>query len=232
MNQCIHIEGEASRLTLSNLRNLEGAELEPADLNDAEDLREVMEQIEAYAQSGELDLATEVRSFTVLPTDGITIEKEGEEGEEDTPLSLDDIELHTLSLDPVAELMEEALEGDLIYLRREHGPGEWRFCFDPEELSGKCTLDYFDCARFELDDYELLREAYYDYLCDMIVPESLRIADRPATVEYSLFEPRLVYGELYRVVEKESGKELERVEIPGHYFLAEEVEIDELIDEE
>jgi len=230
MNRCIHMEGEASRLTLSNLRNLEGADLEPADLNDAEDLREVMEQIEAYAQSGELDLATEVRSFTVLPTDGITIEIEGEEA--DTPLSLDELELRTRSLDPVAELMEKAENGDLIYLRREQGPAEWRFCYDPDEISGAYRMEYFDCALFDLDPYQLLNEGYYDYLCDTLIPESLRIGETPAAVEYSLFEPRLVYGELYRVVEKESGKELERVEIPGHYFLAEEVEIDELIDEE
>lgn len=228
MNRCIHMKGEAHRLTLSNLGTLEGIDLVPGDLNDAEDIREIMEQVEAYAQSGELDLGTEVQSLTVLPTDGITIETE-EEG----PLSLDRFELDTRPLNPVAELIAHAQSGDLIYLRREHGLGEWRFCYDPDDISGPCRLDYFDCARFDLDDYELLNEAYFDHLCDTLLPDSLRVGDTPVAVEYTLFEPRIVYGELYRIHADESGtKWLERVEIPGHYFLAEEVESDELIDEE
>jgi len=231
MERCIHMEGEATRLTLSNLGTLEGAELEPEDLNEAEDIREVMEQIEAYAQSGELDLGTQIQSYTVLPTDGSVLEEEGEK--EDTPLSLDRFVLENHPFNPVAELITHAREGDLIYLRREEGPGEWRLCYDPDELTGEYRLDYFDCARFDLDNYELLREGYFDYLCDTFIPESLRIGDLPATVEYALFEPRIVYGELYRIAEEEDGtKYLERVEIPGHYFLAEEVESDELIDEE
>ncbi len=231
MNRCIHMKGEAIRLTLSNLGTLEGADLNPDDLNEAEDVREVMEQVEAYAQSYELDLATEVQSFTVLPTDGIELEEEAEE--ETTPLTLDRFELKTRSLNPVVELIASARSGDVIYLRREHGLGEWRLCYDPDEVSGEYRLDYFDCARFDLDDYQLISESYFDHLCDTLIPQTMAVGETPATLEYSLFEPRIVYGELYRVMAHPTTgtKLLERVAIPGHYFLAEEVESDELIDE-
>jgi len=232
MNRCILMKGEAIRLTLSNLGTLEGADLNPDDLNEREDIREVMEQVEAYAQSGELDLATEVESFTVLPTDDISLEEEAEE--KVTPLTLDRFELKTRSLNPVAALIANARSGDVIYLRREHGPGEWRLCYDPDEVNGEYRLDYFDCTRFDLDDYQLISESYFDHLCDTLVPQTMAIDDTPTTLESFLFEPRIVYGELYRVTENPTTetKLLERIAIPGHYFLAEEVESDERIQDE
>jgi DNA-directed RNA polymerase subunit H (RpoH/RPB5) len=235
MKRCITIEGDAVRLSLSNLGSVEGIEeidLSGSDINDAEDIREVMETIDAYAQSGELDARTDIVRYTVALPDMITLSESQEDETEERTLTLDDIELDNIATDDIAALLQQAEAGDIVYLRREEGKGLWRVCVEANE-DDTLAFDYIDCAALELGRYELLNEAYFAYLCDGILPESLHTKETKGETQHRMFEPRIVYGELYRVVEDGEtwDKYLEKIDLPGHYFMAEEVESDELIDD-
>jgi len=235
MKRCIRITGDGARLTLSNLGTMEGIDeidLSGTDINDAEDIQEVMETIEAFAESWELEATTEIQRLSVIAPDDAELAEVCDDTEE-KPLPLDTLTLRNRPLNPVETLLANAQPGDIVYLRRETGKAEWELCYDTEEVNGEVAVDYIDCDAMNLDPYTLLREPYFDYLCDTIVPESLRVGDTPAQLEHILFEPRVIYGELYRVIEDPEtwDKYLERIELPGHYFLAEEVESEELIDE-
>jgi hypothetical protein len=235
MKRCITIEGDAVRLSLSNLGSVEGIEeidLGGSDINDAEDIREVMETIDAYAQSGELDARTDIVRYTVVSPEAITLGETKEDESEESERTLDDFELDNIATDDIAELLRNAEAGDIVYLRREEGKGLWHLCVETDE-NDKLAFDYIDCAALDLGRYDLLNEAYFAYLCDGILPESLHTEETKSEIERRLFEPRIVYGELYRVVEDGEtwDKYLEKIDLPGHYFMAEEVESDELIDD-
>jgi hypothetical protein len=174
MKRCITIEGDAVRLSLSNLGSVEGIEeidLGGSDINDAEDIREVMETIDAYAQSGELDARTDIVRYTVVSPEAITLGETKEDESEESERTLDDFELDNIATDDIAELLRNAEAGDIVYLRREEGKGLWHLCVETDE-NDKLAFDYIDCAALDLGRYDLLNEAYFAYLCDGILPKA------------------------------------------------------------
>lgn len=217
MGSRVFLEGETTLITLSNLKDVGGFEFDVNDLNEEADIRTVMEQLDAYSESAEIDLTTDVRKFVVMDPEGIKGLSILSDSKEQN-LALDDITLVNKSFDPVSEILQASNEGDLIYLRKEKGLSNWEFSI--EETDCSLRLEYFDCTK-KLNQYDLLSESYYDALCDTILPESLSCGEEKARIESFDIDPQIVYGELYRVIlDNEAGEKiLDRIDLPGFYFL-------------
>jgi len=216
----VYLEGDLSVITLSNIGELDEFDFNIDDINEEADINEIFEQIDAFSESGELDLATDIKKFKVMAPEDISYLGIKEEDEEEVESSLDAFILKNENFQPVKELLEFAEAGDLIYLRKEQGKSNWEFSLERESTDAPMTLSYFDCSH-DLDQYDLLAESYYDVLCDTFIPESLSSGGSKAQVENFDIDPQLVYGELYKVVEDPEtwDKSLERLEVPGFYFL-------------
>ncbi len=227
MEKRVYIEGDLSVITLSNIGELDAFDFNIDDINEEADINEIMEQIDAFAESGELDLATDIKKFKVMNPEDISY-LAIEENDEEMEVSLDSFTLTNESMQPVTELLEFAEPGDLIYLRREVGKTNWEMSIEVEESNAALVFSYFDCAH-DLDQYDLLAESYYDVLCDTILPESLSSAEKRAQIENFAIDPQLIYGELYKVIEDPEtwDKSLERIEVPGYYFLDKTRSVDE-----
>lgn len=228
MDARLYLEGEVSLITLSNLHGIEGLDFEGEDIKDEEDIKTLFERIDAFAESGELNLATDVRRFKVMPPEGIVYLGLKVEEKEEKEKSLDAFELKNESFDALKSLLSHAEAGDLIYLRREQGRGNWTFSFECGDEMETMRFAYFDCSG-TIDQYDLLTESYYDVLCDTILPETLTVGESKAQVENFDIEPQIVYGELYKVVEDPEtwDKHLIRLKVPGFYFLDKTRAIDE-----
>jgi hypothetical protein len=228
METKVYLEGDVSVITLSNLGELDEFDFNIDDINEEADINEIFEQIDAFAESAELDLATDIKKFKAIAPEDISYlaitENDGEEQE----VSLDTFTLNNENFHPVKELLEFAEAGDLIYLRREQGKSNWEFSLERETSDAPMSFSYFDCSH-DLDQYDLLAESYYDVLCDTFLPESLSAGENRAVVENFDIDPQLVYGELYKVVEDPEtwDKTLERIEVPGFYFLDKTRGVDE-----
>ena len=217
MERRVIIEGVISQVSISNVGELEEFDYNVDDLNESADIESFMQEIDAYAQSGELNATTDIKSYRVMNSEDVEYCAKSDEGKE-VEISLDDFKLKNQTLQPIKELLENARVGDIIYLRKEQGRGSYELSLELEDSSGEMSLGYFDCSE-SLDGYDLLRESYYDVVCDTILPESITAGDSKAVVENFLFEPQLIYGELYRVITTENGeKSLDRVALPGYYF--------------
>jgi len=217
MERRVIIEGVISQVSISNVGELEEFDYNVDDLNESADIESFMQEIDAYAQSGELNATTDIKSYRVMNSEDVEYCAQSDEGKE-VEISLDDFKLKNQTLQPIKELLENARVGDIIYLRKEQGRGSYELSLELEDSSGEMSLGYFDCSE-SLDGYDLLRESYYDVVCDTILPASITAGDSKAVVENFLFEPQLIYGELYRVVTTENGeKSLDRVALPGYYF--------------
>jgi len=227
----IFLEGETSIVTLSNVREMDAFDFNIEDINEKADIVEIMDQLDAYAESSELDLTTDSKKFTVMNPDMITYMGTQDENSQELEVSLDTFMLKNSSFFPVKELLEHANLGDLIYLRKTEGTSNWEFSLEVEKNDEKLSFSYFDCADAldTFNQYDLLSENYYNVLCDTILPQSLESETQKAVMENFDIEPQIVYAELYKVTQDRiSGeKVLERLEVPGYYFLDKTRTIDE-----
>jgi len=228
MKKHIFIDGDVSNITFANIGELEELDINIDDINEESDIKEIMDYLDALYESSEIDLRTDVRKFTIMQPEDINYIGIKVEDAQEKEVTLDAFELHNQTFNPIRELLENAQVGDLIYLRKTEGTSNWELSIDVEDPNETLSLSYFDCT-IEMDQYDVLAENYYSVLCDSILPESLTSATSKAIVENRAIEPKIVYAELYKVTvgQDSNSKMLERVDIPGYYFLDKTRNIDE-----
>lgn len=230
MSANVHIEGTANKVGIYRIDDLEieGVESENYDLQDREDLERYMEAIDALVESGELDLLENGRTVVSLDPEGIEEFTLSIDESQEESLSLDALQLLNRSILEPLKSISEAEEGAIFYLRSENGEGFWDLSLETEGTvdPAKLSLGYFDCSE-SLDTYDLLRESYFDVLCDTVLPADLRYGDEPFSQERFDFKPGLIQGSLYRVTTDASTGEpiLERLPCPPRIFLDESEEI-------
>ncbi len=227
MERKIIIEGNISIVNLSNVGTLEEYNVDSEDINEESEIKSIMEEVDAYAQSGELDVMTDVCTFKVMNGENIEYLAIADEESDEKKVSIDSFKLINQSVEPIKSLLARASVGDIIYLRKEQGKANITLSLEMQNSDETMNLSYFDCST-DMDEYDLLRESYYDTVCDTFLPETLSVQGNKSTVENLLFEPQIVYGELYKMVENEEGiKSLQKIEFPGYYFQDAQRGIDE-----
>ena len=227
MERKVIIEGDISVISMSNLGSLEEYDIDREESYEEFEIKNIMEEIDAYAQSGELDVVADTYTYKVMNSEDIEYLALSDEDEQEKEISVDAFSLVNQTLEPIKNLLERASIGDVIYLRKEQGKANITLSLEMQNAQEAMILEYFDCSG-EMDEYDLLRESYFDVVCDTFLPESLKTQENKATVDTYLFEPQIVYGELYRMVLNEDGvKTMEKVDLPGYYFQDIESEIDE-----
>jgi len=71
METKVYLEGDVSVITLSNIGELDEFDFNIDDINEEADINEIFEQIDAFAESGELDLATDIKKFITPPMNNL-----------------------------------------------------------------------------------------------------------------------------------------------------------------
>ncbi len=226
MEKKVIIEGNISIVSLSNVGNLQEYNIESEEINEESEIKSIMEEIDAYAQSGELDVMADVCTYKVINGEDIEYLAVADEDNNEKEISLDSFKLVNKDTHEMHNLLNRASVGDVIYLRKEQGKANITLSLEVQN-NETMSLCYFDCS-VDMDEYDLLRESYYDTVCDTFLPETLSVKENKASVENFLFEPQIIYGELYKMVVNEEGiKSLQRIEIPGYYFQDAQRGIDE-----
>jgi len=224
--QYINIEGGGSKITFTNIGDLEEFEFNLEDLNEEADIKAVFEELDAYAQSSEIDLSCDVKECKAINPEEIEYISIQQDEEDEKELSLDDFKLINLSLNDIDELIESSEVGDILYLRVENGNFIYRI--EAEDGDIDLELGYFDCSK-DLSNFDLLAKDYYGYVCDTVIPDYL-VKKLNANVDEYKFEPTIIYAKLFKVAYNKDTKTkvLEKIETPAYYFLDETKSIDEL----
>jgi hypothetical protein len=222
----INIEGGGSKITFTNIGDLEEFDFNLDDLNEKADIEAVFGELDAYAQSSEIDLSCDTKQCRVINPEEIEYLSIQRDEEEEKELTLDEFELINLPLSDIEELIESSEVGDTIYLRVEHG--NFLFRIETEDSDVGLKLGYFDCSN-DLSNFDLLAKDYYSNVCDSLVPDYL-VKKSSAILDEYKFEPNIIYAKLFRVIYNEDSntKVLEKVETPAYYFLDDTRIIDEL----
>jgi len=215
----LHIEAEGRKIGFYRLNRLEmeGLEIDPDAEFDRENVLELFETINGYVESGELDLLGESTTLTAFDPETASLTLDAD-NEAEVELSLDDVTLDNLNVDKKLELLEKAHIGDIIFVRTEVGEAYWDFSGEGEAAfdADKIRLGYLDCTEGH-DTYEVLRESYYEFLCDLVLPEEARYGDEKLELDEHVLRTTQVWGELYVVRENlpDRRKEFERVDLGG-----------------
>ena len=215
----LHIEAEGRKIGFYKVNRieLEGVEIDPDMDYDKESLKELFDNLNAYAESGEFDEFDTGVAFTTFDADTATVELDADNLEE-VDLSIADINLDNINVDKKLALLEKAKIGDIFFIRTEIGDAYWDFSgegeanFDLEKL----RLGYLDCTNSH-DVYDVLREAYLDFMCDLVLPEHAYYGDEKLVLDEHVLRTNKVWGELYIVRENlpDHRKEFERIDIGG-----------------
>jgi len=226
MDKKVIIEGKIADVTLSNLGLLEEYDIANEDINEETEIKSIMEEIDAYTQGEELDVMRDVCTYRVMNSEDIEYLALFDEESGEREVSVDTFKLVNKSMDEISGLLEYASVGDVIYLRKEAGKANITLALECEE-NDVMSFCYFDCS-VDMNEYDLLRESYYDTLCDTFLPETLSTKDKEAVIDNFLFEPQIIYGELYRIVLNGAGvKSFQKIELPRYYFQDTQKGIDE-----
>ena len=227
MQRKIVIEGNLTEIGLNNLGSLETLDYDIDALSDEAEIQEFMEEVATLVESGEVDAVGDVCKYKVIPSEAIDYLGCSDEDSEEKEISLDSFKLVNKSLADLSEFLETANVGDIIYLRKEEGNATVELSLEVENSDDMMNIEYFDCSE-ALDSYDVLRESYLDSICDTLLPETISANDQKAVLENYVFEPQIVFGELYRVIEVDGITTLDRIELPGYYYKNETETIDEL----
>lgn len=205
----LHIEAEGKKIGLYRLNRLEieGLEIDADTDFDQENIAGLFENINAYIESGELDELDSSQTLTALDPESASITLDAD-GLEEVEISLDDITLQNIDVDKKLKLLEKSKIGDIFFVRTEVGEAYWDLSGEAEESFAlqNVKLGYFDCTKSH-DQYEVLRESYYDYLCDLVVPEDAHYNNEKLELDEHVLRTRQVFGELFIVRQELPGRE-------------------------
>ncbi|WP_353662768.1 hypothetical protein [Hydrogenimonas sp. SS33] len=219
----LHIEAEGRRIGFYRVNRLEfeGVEIDPDMEFDRENIQELFENINAYIESGELEELDSGLDFTTFDPDTARITLDAD-NQEEVEVEIADLTLDNIDVDKKLDLLEKARIGDVIFIRTETGDAYWDLSGEGEASFNleKVRLGYLDCTKSH-DQYDVLREAYCDYLCDLVLPEHAYYGDEKLELDEHVLRTNQVWGELYIVRENlpDHRKEYERVDMDGPILL-------------
>ena len=188
------IRGETNIIKAYDLTPL--IDLNEYDLDNARDLERFQESVASYIDAGE----AEAISFETELIGTVPENTEIEIGEE--TYFFEDVEYINKTVD---ELISEQLnEGDLICLIQASGDGYFEYEENPniDEL----RIGYTAC------DVDTPEEPIYDFFCDLLLPDLVKVGDEKLEVIAKNFYPKdTMIGEVYIVRNDGEKNYLERV---------------------
>jgi len=187
------IRGESLILKVYDLTPL--IDISNYALDNSKDIEDFKNSVESFLEAGEAEaLSFETELIGTVPEN-----TEIEIGDE--TYFFEDVEYINKSVD---ELISEQLnEGDIIAILQAKGDGYFEYEENPkiEELK----IGYTAC------DIETPQEPIYDFFCDLLLPDFVKISDKKLEIISKNFYPKdAVIAEVY-VVKKDGKKYLEKI---------------------
>jgi len=188
------IRGETNIIKVYDLTDF--VDVNNYDLDNLKEIEEFKEAVTSYIDSGEVEaLSFETDLIGTVPEN-----TEIEIGDE--TYFFEDVEYINKSVD---ELISEKLEeGNVVCLIQASGDGYFEYDENPDIK--KLKIGYTAC------DINTPDEPVYDFFCDLLLPDLIKIDDSKLEVIAKNFYPKdTMIGEVYIVKSKNGNKYLERV---------------------
>ncbi len=188
------IRGETNIIKVYDLTPL--VNVEEYDLYDSKELERFQDTVASYIDSGEAEaLSFETELIGTVPEN-----TEIEIGED--TYFFEDVEYINKSVDNL--IADNLNEGDVVCLLQASGDGYFEYEQDPD--INELRIGYTAC------DIDTPEEPVYDFFCDLLLPDLVKVKDEKLEVIAKNFYPKdTMIAEVYIVKSKEGSKYLERV---------------------
>jgi hypothetical protein len=224
MAKIVTLRGNAKVVKFYNLSIIDEIDFDNFDLASKEDIDNLLSVAEEIVEEGELDAVTAPLELNALNIDDAELEVDEE------PDNIEKLTLKNTEVEAILEELQDAEIGDVYYIYSLEGEGTWDIEVDSEDFAiNQLEVDYIDCAAY-FDQFDILREGYLDLLCDTILPDTLQAKDIPTEVKDFYLDSTQEYGELYKVVESDGIKVLERIPNSGRVLAGTDCNIDDLLE--
>jgi len=187
------IRGETNLIKVYDLTPV--IDLESYDLSESSDIQRLQETVGSFIDAGEVEAVNLPTDLIGVIPDTAEIETNGE------TYTFEDVEYVNTTVDKL--ISENFNEGDVILLLQGNGDGYFEYEENPS--IDEVKIGYTAC------DIQTPDEPVYDFFCDLMLPDLVKISENKAEIIASNFYPKdTVVGEIY-VVREDNGKYLERI---------------------
>ena len=217
----IVVEGRGEFVAFYNLREDLGFDLSGYNMASKKGQEELYEALKERIDSNEIESLSAIMQLRLLYADSIKISIENES------FTLDEFKLKNRELGELSELLNSIEEGDLFYLLRRVGDGEFTFETNSDNVvQDGIELGYIECTE-ALDN--IITDDIIESFCDTIDIDSMDIKDSFLEESSAYFDANVIIDALYSArFDKESESYiLTRLEVGGERIIGTDCYIDD-----
>ncbi len=217
----IVLEGRGEFVAFYNLREDLGFNIANFNMASKKGQEELYEALKERIDSNEIESLSAIMQLRLLYADSLKVSIGGEY------LRVDDCRLNNRKLEELNGFLNAIEEGDLFYLLRRVGDGEFCFETNSETVDSKSLeLGYIECS--EGQD-SIITEDIIESLCDTIDIDSIDIKDTYLEESSAYFDANVIIDALYSArFDKESKSYiLTRLEVGGERIVGTDCYVDD-----
>lgn len=190
----LSLRGDVNFLKMYGFKGL--IDISEYDLSDSFDLEKFKQKVAELFDAGELEAINLPEELMGLILDSTEVEFENKS------VDVESLELENVDIN---KLICDNFEVDDTFLLLK-GSAEGYFEYDIEDNLDSLKIGYVAC------DVYLPQEPIYDFFCDLVLPNRLKIKDEIVEISAKNIYPKdELDAQVYKVVEGESGKYLEKI---------------------
>ena len=217
----IVIEGRGEFVAFYNLREDLGFNLSSFNIASKKGQEELYEALKERIDSNEIESLSAIMQLRLLYADSLKVSIGSES------FGIDDFRLKNRKLGELSELLNSIEEGDLFYLLRRVGDGEFTFETNSETVDNESIeLGYIECTEV-LDN--IITEDIIESFCDTIDIDSMDVKDAFLEEDSAYFDANVIVDALYSArFDKESETYiLTRLEVGGERIIGTDCYVDD-----
>jgi len=217
----IVVEGRGEFVAFYNLREDLGFELSNYNTASKKGQEELYEALKERIDSNEIESLSAIIQLRLLYADDVKVSIENER------FSIDVFKLKNRELKELNTLLDSIEEGDLFYLLRRVGDGEFTFETNSDRVENEgIGFGYIECVE-ALDN--IITDDIIESFCDTIDIDSMDIKDTFLEESSAYFDANVIVDALYSArFDKESQSYiLNRLEVGGERIIGTDCFIDD-----
>ena len=217
----IILRGRGEVVSFYNLGEDLGLDIENYNTGSQRGQEELYEAVKERIDSKEIDALSSILQMRLLYAGNMQIIID------DNSFEVEDFKLKNRELQEIFASIDSIKEGDVFYLQKRVGDGEFTFDINCDNLTKEqVELSYIECSE---DALNVIKDDIQESLCDTVDIENLSVKDGVIEESNSYFDATVIIDELYSAkFDKESQKYiLERLSVGGERLIGTDCYVDD-----
>ena len=217
----IILRGRGEVVSFYNLGEDLGLDIEDYNTGSQKGQEELYEAVKERIDSKEIDALSSILQMRLLYAGNMQVTIDNKSFE------VEDLKLKNRDLQEIFTSIDTIKEGDVFYLQKRIGDGEFTFDVNCDNLTKEqVELSYIECSDDTLD---VIKDDIQESLCDTVDIDKLSIKDSTIEEANSYFDATVIIDELYSAKFDKELKTyiLERLNVGGERLIGTDCYVDD-----